>query len=166
MFTEISWNSYLTIVIVLLAVYYVFIGLLYYSSNIVGLLSGKKFTQRDTLTSVFEMDTLTEKKNLFQTAHSLSDEIQAYLNEAGRNSLNKEDVVQSLKVMLAKYPVIKTSLRNFCSSALRIPPQMVSSPARHAIPRYCPKIPGMGPTLSKKATNIPTSNPAIGIRII
>ena len=107
MFTEISWNSYLTIVIVLLAVYYVFIGLLYYSSNIVGLLSGKKFTQRDTLTSVVGMDTLTEKKNLFQTAHSLSDEIQAYLNEAGRNSLNKEDVVQSLKVMLAKYPVIK-----------------------------------------------------------
>lgn len=122
MFTEISWNSYITIVIVLLAGYYLFIGFRYYRTDILHLLSGRKFTQTDsvsfTSTQQIKPDQSShpanmqegfEKQNLFQLAQSFSDEIQAYLNEAGRNTLNKKEVMQSLKSLLAKYPSIKNS---------------------------------------------------------
>jgi len=122
MFTEISWNSYITIVIVLLAVYYLFIGFRYYRSDLLQLLSGKEFTPADRVsfmaTKRIKHDQTShqanlkqafEKQDAFQTAQSLGDEILAYLNEAGRNALNKEDVVQSLKTLSAKYPSIKDS---------------------------------------------------------
>lgn len=121
MFTEISWNGYITIVIVLLAVYYLFIGLRYYRDDLLQLLSGRKFPQTDKPLTVLPSTKLDqtphqanlkqafEKQDFFQVAQSLGDEIMAYLNEAGRDKLNKEDVMQSLRSLIAKYPPIKNS---------------------------------------------------------
>lgn len=106
---------------VLLAVYYFFIALRFYRSDILQIFSGKEFTQeRVSFTSSQKVQpdqTLHqanlkhafETQDLFQVSQSLRDEIMAYLHEAGRDPLNKEDVLLSLKSLIAKYPSIKDS---------------------------------------------------------
>src|SRR5690606_24438859 len=42
MFTDISWTDYLTAVFLLLAIYYVYVGVRYYSVDLKDLLSGKR----------------------------------------------------------------------------------------------------------------------------
>ncbi|NGF55566.1 hypothetical protein G5B35_18095 [Parapusillimonas sp. SGNA-6] len=42
MFTDISWTDYLTAVFLLLAIYYVYVGVRYYSGDLKDLLSGKR----------------------------------------------------------------------------------------------------------------------------
>lgn len=122
MFTEISWNNYIISVIVLLVIYYLFIGFRYYRSDLLELLSGTKSTQTDRV-SFIDLQTIRpeqtqhqanlkqafEKQDLFQVTQSVGDEIMAYLNEAGRDTLNKEDIIQSMKSLIAKYPSVKDS---------------------------------------------------------
>jgi hypothetical protein len=103
MFTEISWSSYVTIVIVLLVIYYLFIGLRYYRTELFRIFAGRKIPADAVKEEV------PEKKNIFQLTRSLSDEIQAYLDEAGRNTLHKEEVITSLQSLLAKYPSVTDS---------------------------------------------------------
>ncbi len=125
MFTQISWGSYTTIVVVFLACYYLFVGFKYYRTDLLQLLSGKgispdntaSFTATQKQVSVKPRQSLHktnlqeafEKQDLFQLAQSLSDEIQAYLNEAGRNKVVKEESMQSLKALVGKYPLLKDS---------------------------------------------------------
>lgn len=121
MFTEISWSNYITIVIVLLAIYYLFIGFRYYRTDLLQLLSGREFTtdkvsftstkpdKPDQTQHQSDLQQAFKSQDLFQVAQSLGDEIMAYLNEAGRDTLNKEDIIQSLKSLIAKYPSIKDS---------------------------------------------------------
>jgi len=125
MFTQISWSNYITVVALLLAGYYLIIGYLYYRSDILNLLLGRKIiqfgntsltaTQTDPLHKPVlrfnkaHVENAFEKQNLFPAVQSLSDEIQAFLNEAGRNKLNKEDVLPPLQLLLAKYPILKDS---------------------------------------------------------
>lgn len=108
MFTDISWSSYITFMIALLAVYYLFIGFTYYRSDLLQLFSGKEFRPNQ----IFHQENLQQafqKQDMFQVSQSLGDEIMAYLSEAGRDTLNKEDILQSLKSLVAKYPSIKDS---------------------------------------------------------
>ena len=122
MFAEISWSGYITIVVVLLAAYYFVIAIRYYRDDLFQLISGKKTTQPSTVNFTAtqsqpserglhqtNMQEAFEKQNLFQLAQSLSDEIQAFLNEAGRNKLNKEEIIQSLQLLLTKYPAVRDS---------------------------------------------------------
>jgi hypothetical protein len=123
MFTEISWNSYITIMIVLLAGYYLFMGWRYYRTDILQLFSGRRFTKTDSSgfsapgpsikpdqgSHKINMQEAFEKQDLFQIAQSLSDEIRAYLNEAGSNKIQKEEALKSLKIIVAKYPALKGS---------------------------------------------------------
>ena len=109
MFTQISWSSYITIVVVLLAGYYFFVGFWYYRDDLLQLLSGRKITAGDTVNFTAQhplikpeqslhqanVQEVFEKQNLFQLTQSLSDEIQAFLNEAGRNKIHKGDVIYS-----------------------------------------------------------------------
>lgn len=108
--------------IVVLAVYYLVIGFRYYRSDLLQLLSEKRFTSTDSVrftgtqqikpgqsSHQVNMQQAFEKQDIFQVAQSLSDEIQAYLNEAGRGTVNKEDIIQSLRLLIAKYPSVKES---------------------------------------------------------
>lgn len=133
MFTQISWSSYITIVVVLLAGYYFFVGFWYYRDNLLQLLSGRKITAGDTVNFTAQhplikpeqslhqanVQEVFEKQNLFQLTQSLSDEIQAFLNEAGRNKIHKGDVIYSLQLLLAKYPALKdSSFREFIQNLI------------------------------------------------
>ena len=121
MFTDISWSSYITFMIALLAVYYLFIVLRFYRSDILQIFAGKEFTQdRVSFTSTQKvqpnqtrhqenLQEAFENQDLFQASQSLGDEIIAYLREAGRDTVSKEDVNQSLRSLIAKYPSIKHS---------------------------------------------------------
>jgi hypothetical protein len=123
MFTQISWGSYTTIVVVLLACYYLFVGLRYYRNDLLQLLSGKKATISDSsnfttikTNSLIKqkpheayMQQSVEEQNLYQLLQALSDEIHAFMNEAGNNKLNKDEITASLKILIAKYSVFKDS---------------------------------------------------------
>ena len=122
MFTDISWGSYITFMIALLAVYYLIIGLRFYRTDIVQLISGKQFSpgEKVSFTSAkldqpnpslhqANLQQAFEKQDMYQSSQSLGDEIMAYLHEAGRDTLSKEDVAQSLKLLIGKYPSIKDS---------------------------------------------------------
>lgn len=116
MFTEISWDSYITIIAVLVTGYYLFVGFRYYRSDFIELLSGKKMSQADraSFTEVQKshkenLQEAFEKPNLFQLAQSVSDEIQAYLHEGAKNKLNGDEVMKGLRLLLGKYPDLKNS---------------------------------------------------------
>lgn len=119
MFTGISWNSYLTAVTILLAGYYLFIALRFFRSELLQIFSGKNLTgdkvsftqqRKPELTShQAHLQQAFEKQDIFQVAQSLGDEILAYLIQAGKDKVHKEDVMQSLKSLIAKYPSIKDS---------------------------------------------------------
>ncbi|MDB5222369.1 MAG: hypothetical protein JWN83_1036 [Chitinophagaceae bacterium] len=123
MFTEISWGTYITIVIVLLAVYYLFIGFRYYRRDLSQLISGGKtgFPDKAKFTASKSdviikprpheafMQLSVEDQNLYQLLQSLSDEIQALLGEAGNKRLNKDEIITALKILIAKYSVLKNS---------------------------------------------------------
>lgn len=118
MFTDISWNSYVIAVMVLLAGYYLFIGFRYYRNDLLQLLSGKKISpgavsfkatqkpHRENLQEAFE------KQNLFQLSQSASDEIQAFIHQAGSDKLSADEVMKSIRGLLGKYPGLKDS--SFC----------------------------------------------------
>ena len=115
MFTQISWGSYITIVAVLIAGYYFFVGFRYYRNDLLQLLSGKKIsvdkvsftaTQRPHKENLQEA---FEKQNFFQLAQSLSDEIQAFVNASAGDKLNKDEVMNGLRGLLGKYPALKDS---------------------------------------------------------
>lgn len=123
MFTQISWGNYTTITIVLLLFYYLFIGFRYYRNDLIQLFTGRKisrdnrlgFTATESLSMDFpELDVKNtdpessfEKPNIIRSTQLLADEINAFTVEAGRNTLQKDDIIQSVKLLVAKYPAIK-----------------------------------------------------------
>lgn len=110
MFTNISWSSYITFMIIVSAVYYLVIGFQFYRSDVLKVISGTKPASVPVLSShQAGLKEAFENQDIFRLAQSLADEVQAYLKEAGRNKISKQDVVQSLKSLPARYPAIKDS---------------------------------------------------------
>jgi hypothetical protein len=100
MFTEISWSSYIVTVLLLSTGYYLFIGYRYYRHDILQLISGKKVTTNDVVAA---------NQNPEPLIQSFSDEIRAFMEQAGKNELDKKDIIQSLHLLLKKYPTLKDS---------------------------------------------------------
>lgn len=107
MFTDISWSSYITFIIVVCTVYYLVIAFRFYRSDVLQLISGLKPAQVSS--HQIGLKQAFENQNIFQLAQSLADEIQAYFNQAGKNKLIKEEILSSLKLLIARYPAIKDS---------------------------------------------------------
>jgi len=100
MFTQISWSSYIVTVLLLSAIYYLFIGYWYYRDDLLQLVSGKRITTNDNVVSMQRHQPLEQ---------SFSDEVRAFMNEAGENKMSKKDIIQSLQLLLQKYPTLKNS---------------------------------------------------------
>jgi len=100
MFTQISWSSYIVTVLLLLGGYYLFIGYWYYRNDLLQLISGKRNTTNDKLVSTQRHQTLIQ---------SFSDEVHAFMEQAVKNKLDKKDIMQSLQLLLQKYPALKDS---------------------------------------------------------
>lgn len=97
MFTQISWSSYLTTILLLSAAYYLFLAFRYYRKDLVKIFAGKKNTSDENLSMDFQKPMLK----------SFSVEVRAFLFEAIRNNLNKEDIMGSIQMLIRKYPGVK-----------------------------------------------------------
>jgi hypothetical protein len=114
MVAAISWGSYITLVSISVIAYYLIIGFRYYRDDILQVISGRKIMptepalrlgtpHQDNLQQAFQ------QQEIFQLSESLSDEVRAFLNQAGRQGLDKVDIMRRLKSLFAKYPSIKDS---------------------------------------------------------
>jgi hypothetical protein len=97
MFTQISWGSYLTTILILSAAYYLFLAFRYYRKDVVKILAGKKIIGDESASIEFQKPML----------QSFSIEVRTFLFEAIRNNLNKEDIMESIQMLIRKYPGVK-----------------------------------------------------------
>ena len=97
MFTQITWSSYLTTILLLSAAYYLFLAFRYYRKDLVKIFARKKNTSDENLSMDFQKPMLK----------SFSVEVRAFLFEAIRNNLNKEDIMGSIQMLIRKYPGVK-----------------------------------------------------------
>ena len=97
MFTQISWSSHLTTILLLSAAYYLFLAFRYYRKDLVKIFAGKKNISDENLSMDFQKPMLK----------SFSVEVRAFLFEAIRNNLNKEDIMGSIQMLIRKYPGVK-----------------------------------------------------------
>jgi hypothetical protein len=93
MFTEITWSSYFVTVLLLFVGYYFIVGYVYYRNDLLQLISTKKSRS----------DIVEAAQSLAPSVQPLSDEVQAFLNEAGKNKIDKEAIIVSLQMLLKKY---------------------------------------------------------------
>jgi hypothetical protein len=97
MFTQISWSSYIVTILLLSAAYYLFLAFRYYKKDIVKILAGRKITSGESFSMDFQKPML----------QSFSIEVRAFLFEAIKNNLNKEDIMGSIQMLIRKYPGVK-----------------------------------------------------------
>lgn len=120
MLSTISWGQYVTFVCVVLLFYYCFIGLKYYRWEILGLIGIRRFQNDNVLIPVGEgIQHLKPVENpedylpkpsldadISPVMQSFIDEAQAYIHGA-RSNVEKQELLYSLQVIAAKYPVLK-----------------------------------------------------------
>ncbi len=112
----ISWGTYLTWWFVIAGLYYATIFLLFFRKG-VKVAGGHGATEKKKKTAeqvLFRSAGNKENEQLDAATaapmHSLVDELQAYISQAGKQDASKEEVSASLKNILQKYPAIKGSL--------------------------------------------------------
>jgi hypothetical protein len=115
MFSNISWSEYLTFISVSALIWYAFVLYTYYRHDLFQTLQGKKIAALNNLsfgdhtTSHHQSDAVLEiyqpkEAESVHVVQAITDEIQAYLEEAGKNEVGKEDLVTSLTRIVSKYP--------------------------------------------------------------
>ncbi|WP_373060040.1 hypothetical protein [Zunongwangia sp. H14] len=121
MFTRISWTDYLLAVAILLIIYYLFVGVRYFSSDIKALLAEKRkrtlktsgFPQHGTLQNEtsenFPATTDAEADDEFAEVEHLVEKVKTMIADALNQQLVKEEFRQYLRLVLKEFPSIKTS---------------------------------------------------------
>ena len=123
MLHTITWQQYFTTIISLLIIYYIIIGLRFFKWEVLNVLGIKRIesglfsqesldklqkfssNERDEINnpgSPLEIDTSTMMQ-------SLSDEVRAYLNGTATLQIDKEEISDSMKKIISKYPELRTS---------------------------------------------------------
>jgi hypothetical protein len=123
MLKNISWTDYIIAVAILLAIYYLFVGMRYFSGEIKDLLSGKrklKFRtalpdnhgpynpdeeQSDMETGSFEKTTDDD----FAEVEHLIDRLKAVVADSSRRKLIPQEFKQYLSMVLKEYPSVRYS---------------------------------------------------------
>ena len=128
MFTNISWTTYIIFVVLLLAAWYIIIGLKFYFPDLQNLLSGKtKLAFRGVHTEysnhkseetsnseALEFDRKSfpneeETDNLFQEAEELTIKLKDAISDAASKNYNKEEFTFLLQLTLKEYRALKGS---------------------------------------------------------
>ena len=125
MFNSITWGQYFSTLALLLVCYYAFIGYRYYRWEILGMIGIKKFEDGgvgSTELSFFKNLIVTENPDdylpkpypaiglevdISPLVQSFRDEVQAYLQEAGKTKIQKQELLNSLQEIASKYPALK-----------------------------------------------------------
>jgi len=113
----VSWNTYLIGMSIAVLIYYVAVYLLFFRGTMrlpKGNATGGSFRERskNTGTPGREPSRIDPKSQEHLQGHvyDLVHELQAYIMQAGQEGVGKEELVQSLYKITAKYPEIEGSL--------------------------------------------------------
>ena len=117
MFSHISWGQYFETILYALPLYYAYVVVVYYRTELKGLVSGKGLSacytgSRPHQPSEHSSEALSvpEKEGHYSLLiNSLKDELTAFLLSAGQNEFTKEDTLLSLQHLLQKYPSVNGS---------------------------------------------------------
>jgi len=125
MFTNISWTDYFIAVTILLAIYYLFVGIRYYSGELKDLLSGKrKLNLRTALPnnsrgenpstnygyihpSEASFEETTDEE--FTEVEHLIERLKALIADASHRKMIPQEFKQYLSLVLKEYPSVKNS---------------------------------------------------------
>lgn len=110
----ITWTTYLLGLCLLLVIYYAVVHLFFRVKGGTILKRKRRGEEKKAVDSV-----LFEKKNAdaenqdaatMAPVHSLVDELQAFISQAGKEEMEKAELLSSLKILLQKYPRTKGSI--------------------------------------------------------
>ncbi|UCS95214.1 hypothetical protein KZP23_09490 [Echinicola marina] len=125
MFTQISWTDYLLAVSILLVVYYLFVGVRYFSGDLKDLFAGnRKFSIRSSPSGSFPQEQLLqneisedltvttdeEQDAEFAEVEHLIEKVKVAINDALGKQLVKQEFKQYLRLLLQEFPSVKTSM--------------------------------------------------------
>lgn len=122
MFNTISWGQYFSVLIPVLIFYYIIVGLRYYRWEILSLVGIKKVEEASGTTALSDFKDIilpeSHKQYLPQDdsdidisplIQSFTDEVYAYLQGAKKINTQKNDLLNSLKIILSKYQGLKNA---------------------------------------------------------
>lgn len=125
MFTNISWTDYFIAVIILLTIYYLFVGIRYYSRDIKDLLSGKRklnlktalannskgeyplTIERNNHPSEASFEETTDKE--FTEVEHLIERLKTLIADASHRKMIPQEFKQYLSLVLKEYPSVRNS---------------------------------------------------------
>lgn len=103
MINNISWGDYWFTLLILTLIYYVYVLLVYYRSNLVRRIQPAFFSRRPEVSSSSDDD------ELLPVVQSLTDEMIAYLEQASKADAVKPEIIFALQRIAKKYKEVKES---------------------------------------------------------
>lgn len=127
MFTNISWDNYILVVVLLLVSWYLFVGLRFYFDELKGITTGKRKLQfrrlggpnygdfqselndLDPPQMTFDQSSFGEFDATFQDVDSLVEELKNFITDAKKRKLAKQEVLDYIQLFFKQYPSVKDS---------------------------------------------------------
>ena len=126
MFNQISWATYAQTAVLSLVIYYFFVLYRYYRQDLLVKIKGKQRYASNSVAfnSPSQQPAFQQEINFNETVfipkenknggysplgQSLTDELQAFISEAGSNSFERQQIIPSLQLLIGKYPSVKSS---------------------------------------------------------
>lgn len=126
MFTNITWTNYMVVIILLLAVYYILVGIQFYYHDLKFLASRRKLNLQlqsnrlsepgnsnqwlQTQPQVFEtQNPVATTEDFFQEVEHLAGRLKEAIKEAASKKPLKQEFSRYLQLILKEYPALKTS---------------------------------------------------------
>lgn len=127
MFTNISWGNYIVVVVLLLASWYLFVGLRFYFDDIKEIVTGKRKLQfhrlgntnyqepqselhyQDSSQGILPEATFEEFDTTFQDVDALVERLKNFIADAAKRKLDKQEFIDYLRLVLTEYPNVKNS---------------------------------------------------------
>ena len=123
MLTNISWTDYLIAVAILLAIYYLFVGLRYFSADLKDFFSGKRNFKAALSNDADEESTLSAGESTpaeinafdetsddeFAEVEHLIERLKGVITDASRKKLIPQEFTHYLHLVLKEYPSVRNS---------------------------------------------------------
>jgi hypothetical protein len=127
MFTNISWGNYIVVVILLLASWYLFIGLRFYFNDLKKVISGKRKLQfrrlgdpnygdfqselnhQDSTGPISNQSSFGEFDTTFRDVDALVEKLKDFIADARKRKLLKQEFLDYIQLIFKEYPSVKNS---------------------------------------------------------
>lgn len=136
MFTNISWDNYIVVVILLLASWYLFVGFRFYFDDLKEVISGKRKLQfrgfenpnyqdiepelkdQDSPELISNQTSFGEFDTTFQDVDALVARLKTFIADAAKKKLVQKEFTYYLQLLLREFPSVKNSPFNSSISEL------------------------------------------------